>query len=440
MILLHPSTDCPKTTVVVNLKDGVAPEQFAKDAKFSPNAKGYDVYVDTNEFKWYQKAARTVSSLCLKNFCLTSDKALTQDEFYWFITALYDGKTDYDIFCDFDADKCFEVQSLVSCVSKFRQIADSDSKSSTPVSVVLQLFETIKAYVQDQGSLTLKLCKRGDSDFKKYAGLYTVGMASTQDPCMGIIDYIPNTKRSNDPLDIALVGKGITFDTGGYSLKPDKYMETMRTDKTAVVYLCGALAVALLKGGLDKRVRLYLCCSENMVSGHGMLPGDIIAYPNGITVEINNTDAEGRLVLADGLLQASEDKAQYILDMATLTGAAKIAVGRDMCSVLTKEKVLDPALTKAFDEQGEMYWQLPLAPYHRRFLSSRRATVTNSGHGEGAPGSSVAASFLEQFVPKDTPWVHIDLSSAYLPDGSPFLAAGPTGATILGIASFLLNK
>ena len=163
MILLHPSTDCPKTTVVVNLKDGVAPEQFAKDAKFSPNAKGYDVYVDTNEFKWYQKAARTVSSLCLKNFCLTSDKALTQDEFYWFITALYDGKTDYDIFCDFDADKCFEVQSLVSCVSKFRQIADSDSKSSTPVSVVLQLFETIKAYVQDQGSLTLKLCKRGDS-------------------------------------------------------------------------------------------------------------------------------------------------------------------------------------------------------------------------------------------------------------------------------------
>ena len=117
MILLHPSTDCPKTTVVVNLKDGVAPEQFAKDAKFSPNAKGYDVYVDTNEFKWYQKAARTVSSLCLKNFCLTSDKALTQDEFYWFITALYDGKTDYDIFCDFDADKCFEVQSLVSCVS-----------------------------------------------------------------------------------------------------------------------------------------------------------------------------------------------------------------------------------------------------------------------------------------------------------------------------------
>lgn len=168
-----------------------------------------------------------------------------------------------------------------------------------------------------------------------------------------------------------------------------------------------------------------------------MLPGDIVTYPNGISVEINNTDAEGRLVLADGLLQAGEDKAQYVLDMATLTGAAKIAVGRDMFSVLTKEKELDKSLVSAFEKTGEMYWQLPLAQYHRRFLSSRRATVTNSGHGEGAPGSSVAASFLEQFVDKNTPWVHIDLSSAYLPDGSPFLAAGPTGSTILGLATWL---
>ena len=236
-----------------------------------------------------------------------------------------------------------------------------------------------------------------------------------------------------------MVGKGITFDTGGYSLKPEKFMETMRTDKTAVIYLSGALCLAL-KLGLKKRCRLYLCCSENMVSGRGMLPGDIIKYPNDISVEINNTDAEGRLVLADGLLKASLDNPAFILDMATLTGAAKVAVGRDMFSVLTRESALDPSLKSALDGCGEMYWQLPLAPYHRRFLSSRRATVTNSGHGEGAPGSSVAASFLEQFVKKDIPWVHIDLSSAYLPDGSPFLAAGPTGSTILGLATFLAAR
>ena len=278
-----------------------------------------------------------------------------------------------------------------------------------------------------------------DKDFESCVGLKSVGLASDEAPCLGIIDVIPSGLDENSALDVAMVGKGITFDTGGYSLKPEKFMETMRTDKTAVIYLSGALCLAL-KLGLKKRCRLYLCCSENMVSGRGMLPGDIIKYPNDISVEINNTDAEGRLVLADGLLKASGDNPAFILDMATLTGAAKVAVGRDMFSVLTRETSLYSALKSAFDGCGEMYWQLPLAPYHRRFLSSRRATVTNSGHGEGAPGSSVAASFLEQFVKKDIPWVHIDLSSAYLPDGSPFLAAGPTGSTILGLATFLAAR
>lgn len=123
--------------------------------------------------------------------------------------------------------------------------------------------------------------------------------------------------------------------------------------------------------------------------------------------------------------------------MATLTGAAKVAVGRDMFTVITRDSELNPSLKKAFDENDEMYWQLPLASYHRRFLSSTRADMTNSGHGDGAPGSSVAASFLSEFVNRDIPWVHIDLSSAYLPSGSPFLACGPTGSTILGLSEFL---
>ena len=339
--------------------------------------------------------------------------------------------------CDYAQNVLDKVAMTANTVSVFRKIADSDSKISTPEKVINVLFDLVKEAADAQGdSASLKLIKRGDLEFEKYAGLNAVGFASDEDPCMGIIDYVPKCCQKDSPVQVALVGKGITFDTGGYSLKPDKYMETMRTDKTAVVYLCGAVTLAA-KLGIKKHVRLYLCCSENMVSGRGMLPGDIVTYPNGISVEINNTDAEGRLVLADGLLQAGEDKAQYVLDMATLTGAAKIAVGRDMFSVLTKEKVLDKSLVSAFEKPGEMYWQLPLAQYHRRFLSSRRATVTNSGHGEGAPGSSVAASFLEQFVDKNTPWVHIDLSSAYLPDGSPFLAAGPTGSTILGLATWL---
>ncbi len=438
MIKLFPHYASEMKLVSINLKDGKAEAPFDAEAKFAPAANGgYDIFVNSSDFKWYQSAARTVASLGCYALRLSSEIKLGADEFYWFVTALYDGVHDISVEYDLPAQDLAKVEATVNLVAKFRALADTDSKISTPTSVVKKLFEEIESAASECGArASLNLIRRGDKDFESCVGLKAVGLASDEDPCLGIIDVIPSGLDENSDLDVALVGKGITFDTGGYSLKPEKFMETMRTDKTAIIYLCGAVCLAL-KLGLKKRCRLYLCCSENMVSGRGMLPGDIIRYPNDISVEINNTDAEGRLVLADGLLKASADNPAFILDMATLTGAAKVAVGRDMFSVLTREAELDSALKSAFDKSGEMYWQLPLAPYHRRFLSSRRATVTNSGHGEGAPGSSVAASFLEQFVKKDTPWVHIDLSSAYLPDGSPFLAAGPSGSTILGIATWL---
>jgi len=441
MIKLFPHYASEMKLVSVNLREGKVEAPFDAETKFAPSANGgYDIFVNSSDFKWFQNAARTVASLGCYSIRLTSEKKLTENEFYWFVTALYDGIHDINIEYDLDSEALAKIESTANLVSEFRALADTDSKISTPVSVVNRVFELIEKTASEcDAKASLNLIKRGDKDFESCVGLKSVGLASDEAPCLGIIDVIPSGLNENAPLDVAMVGKGITFDTGGYSLKPEKFMETMRTDKTAVIYLSGALCLAL-KLGLKKRCRLYLCCSENMVSGRGMLPGDIIKYPNDISVEINNTDAEGRLVLADGLLKASADNPAFIIDMATLTGAAKVAVGRDMFSVLTREQSLDSGLKSAFDNCDEMYWQLPLAPYHRRFLSSRRATVTNSGHGEGAPGSSVAASFLEQFVKKDIPWVHIDLSSAYLPDGSPFLAAGPTGSTILGLATFLAAR
>lgn len=441
MIKLYPSgkSDLELIKIVFNEEKPEFP--YDKEAKFALNSDGgFDIFVNCDDFKWYQCAARTVCSLNLFNISIQPFEKFSLENLYWFLTALYDGRHDLNVECGFDEKNLALVESRVNTVCEFRALADTDSKVSTPVSVVNSLFSIVnEAALKAHAKASLRIICRGDEEFSKCAGLNAVGLASDEDPCMGIIDILPQGVSENSEVEVALVGKGITFDTGGYNLKPDRFMETMRTDKTAVIYLCGAVTLAL-KQGLKKHVRLYLCCSENMVSGKGMLPGDIVRYPNDITVEINNTDAEGRLVLADGLLKAGEDKALFILDMATLTGAAKVAAGRDMFCVLTREKQLDPALVKALDESGEMYWQLPLAPFHRRFLSSRRATVTNSGHGDGAPGSSVAASFLEQFVPKDTPWVHIDLSSAYLPEGSPFLAAGPSGSTILGLASWLCSK
>lgn len=438
MIRLYPTNGSSKNLVSIRLVEGNPSTPFEKDSKFAPNKDGgFDIFVNTNDYKWYQIAARTIASLNIFSFSLKPFAPLTQERLYWFVTALYDGIHEITVEFDFDKSILKSIEETVNVVSKFRALADSDSKQSTPVALVNKLFEMIKEEaLKAKAKAELTLIKRGDKAFEELAGLKAVGLASDEAPCMGIIDILPNGMKDNSDIDVALVGKGITFDTGGYSLKPEKFMETMRTDKTAVIYLSGAVCLAL-KRGLNKHVRLYLCCSENMVSGRGMLPGDIIKYKNDITVEINNTDAEGRLVLADGLIKACEDKARFILDMATLTGAAKIAVGRDMFSVITRGNVLDTDFRNSLDSVEEMYWQLPLSSYHRRFLSSRRATVTNSGHGDGAPGSSVAASFLEQFVTEQTPWIHIDLSSAYLPDGSPFLAAGPTGSTMIGISAWL---
>ncbi len=440
MIRLYPTNGSSKNLVSITLVEGTPKAPFEKDSKFAPNKDGgFDIFVNTNDFKWYQIAARTIASLNIFSFSLKPFPLLTQEKLYWFMTALYDGIHEITVEFDYDESSLKSVEETVNLVSKFRALADSDSKQSTPVKVLNKLFEMInEEALKAKAKASLTLIKRGDKEFEEFAGLNAVGLASDEAPCMGIIDIIPNGVKENSDIDVALVGKGITFDTGGYSLKPEKFMETMRTDKTAVIYLSGAVCLAL-KRGLNKHVRLYLCCSENMVSGKGMLPGDVIKYKNDITVEINNTDAEGRLVLADGLIKACEDKAKFILDMATLTGAAKIAVGRDMFSVITSGNVLDNDFKNCLDTVDEMYWQLPLSPFHRRFLSSRRATVTNSGHGDGAPGSSVAASFLEQFVTARTPWIHIDLSSAYLPDGSPFLAAGPTGATMLGLSAWLCS-
>ena len=154
-----------------------------------------------------------------------------------------------------------------------------------------------------------------------WVGLYQVGRGSDREPVMLELDYNPTGDR-NAPVVAALVGKGITFDSGGYSMKTSQGMLTMKHDMGGAAIVTGALALAILRG-LDKRVKLILCCAENLVSGHAFKLGDILTYKNGISVEIQNTDAEGRLVLADGLLAASDSGAAHILDAATLTGGGR---------------------------------------------------------------------------------------------------------------------
>ncbi len=436
--------------------DNYLPEQFVKvnltsepSALFAPGtqifpaaAGGLDLLFNPSDFKAFQQAGRLLAGAGVFKVNLSGVK-ISKREALFFLQGLYDGRNSLQVVFELDDAALFEIEQQANLLFALRYLAGTSSKVSTPLSLIERL-TLLCAQTAEQcaaGQVTGRIIKRGDAEFEHCAGLRAVGSGSVNDPAMGIIDFIPAGLTDSAPLDFALVGKGITFDSGGYDLKPSKFMSTMRTDKCGAVYMAGTLAFAILNG-LKRRVRCYLPCSENLVSGSSMLPGDIISYPNGVSVEINNTDAEGRLVLADGLLQAQQDGARFIIDAATLTGAAKVAVGRDITAYFASDKLASELqLEELFAENEEELWRLPLRPYFKRFLKSERACMTNSGHGDGAPGASVAAAFLQSFVSPELPWLHFDLSSAYMAESSPFYAsAQATAAGVYSLAQFLCQQ
>jgi hypothetical protein len=192
-----------------------------------------------------------------------------------------------------------------------------------------------------------------------HIGIWSVGRGSEREPVLLELDYNPTGDAS--PCGRGAGGQGITFDSGGYSMKSSDNMLPMKSDMGGAAMVTGALALAISRG-LNKRVKLILCCAENLVSGHAFKLGDILTYRNGISVEIQNTDAEGRLVLADGLLAASESGAAYILDAATLTGAAKTALGRDYNAVFALDEAEQVRALAAANAENEKAWPLPLEP------------------------------------------------------------------------------
>ncbi|MCQ3828610.1 aminopeptidase PepB [Microbulbifer elongatus] len=271
-----------------------------------------------------------------------------------------------------------------------------------------------------------------------FMGIYNVGRGSERGGAMLQLDYNP-TGKSDAAVDICLVGKGITFDSGGYSIKPSAGMAHMKSDMGGAAMVSGGLALAIARG-LQKRVKLYLCCAENLISGTAFKLGDVITYRNGVTAEILNTDAEGRLVLADGLLEASDQNPQYILDAATLTGAAKMAVGRDYNSVLSLEDAMADKVLSAAKAENEKAWRLPLEKFHLEQIPSGFAEIANVGM-DGTPGASTAAAFLAKFVRDEgRGWVHMDLSGSYLPGANDQWAQGAKGHGFRTIARFLQDS
>ena len=267
-----------------------------------------------------------------------------------------------------------------------------------------------------------------------YGGILGVGQGSDRPPRLVRLDYAPEGAQRH----IALVGKGITFDTGGLSLKPAASMVGMKYD------MCGAATVlavlrAVAQLGAPVHVTAWLCIADNMPSGRATRPGDVLRMVDGTTVEVLNTDAEGRLVLADGLAAASREHPDLLIDVATLTGAITIALGTRHTGVMGDEDSVAAYLAAA-EEVGEAAWPLPLPDHMEDELDSPIADLVNAKVGDPAGGSLFAGLFLRHFVGRQgddadaprIPWVHLDIAGVGMNKGAGFgfTDKGPTAATV----------
>lgn len=272
-----------------------------------------------------------------------------------------------------------------------------------------------------------------------FGGILGVGSGSSRPPRLVKIAYSPEGASRH----LALVGKGITFDSGGLSLKPPTSMIGMKYDMTgaATVY---AVVRAVAELRLPVRVTAWLCIAENLPSGTAIRPNDVLTIRGGTTVEVLNTDAEGRLVLADGIVAASEEQPDAIIDVATLTGAVSVALGNRYVGAMGDDDLIATVL-EAASGAGETFWHMPLPAELRPLLNSDIADLANVKPGNTAGGMLIAAHFLREFVgtrgegddATRIPWVHLDIAGAANNSGGAygFTGAGPTGVSVRALVS-----
>ena len=269
---------------------------------------------------------------------------------------------------------------------------------------------------------------------EKMAGLLAVGGGSNRAPCMVRLEYTPRRPKAH----LVLVGKGIVFDSGGLNLKSSEFMATMKSDMAGAAAVAAAV-VAIARLGLRTKVTAYLPLAENLLGEGAQRPSDIITYRNGTTVEVANTDAEGRLVMADALCLAAELDADLIVDVATLTGATKVALGPKIAGIYARDEDLAHRVQHAADSAGERAWTMPMPTDYRKWNESPVADVKNA-FGIKYGGGIGAALFLEEFM-RESPWVHIDIAGpAFLDDSEHYVLKGGTGygvRTLIELAASL---
>ncbi|MEK7357338.1 MAG: leucyl aminopeptidase family protein, partial [Bdellovibrionota bacterium] len=256
-----------------------------------------------------------------------------------------------------------------------------------------------------------------------------------QGPCLVHLSYRPKMKTA-DARPIAIVGKGVTFDSGGLDVKPSSGMRWMKKDMGGSAASVG-LAYWAVTSGLPLPLDIYLSLAENAIGGASFRPGDVITARNGTTVEIGNTDAEGRLVLADALDVAVTRKEMpaAVINIATLTGAIKVGLGADIAGLFSNNDSLATEIEEAGRRTGDLSWRMPLFQPYKSMLRSTFADTNNCSDG-GFGGAITAALFLEMFV-KDVPWAHLDIYAWKDGSGGPYAESGGNGQPIQALASVL---
>jgi leucyl aminopeptidase len=315
-------------------------------------------------------------------------------------------------------DVVTEAQIVARAVNAARDLQNAPANAMTPTALgeaarALEEIDGISVIVEGRDALH----QRGMGCFA------AVAQGAVEEPALITVRYEPPTPAAGAPV-LGLVGKAVTFDTGGISIKPASKMSDMKFDMSGGAAVLGAVdAIARLR--VPVRVVAVLGATENMPSGNAVRPGDVVRAANGVTVEVINTDAEGRMVLADCLTHAVAEGAERLVDVATLTGAIVVALGSTYAGLMADDDAWAQQVTDAGTQTGELLWRLPLHAEYAKALESSTADLMNVNEARKA-GSIVAAQFLRRFT-ADVPWAHLDIAGTAWDRGRPYAAKGGSG-------------
>jgi leucyl aminopeptidase len=321
------------------------------------------------------------------------------------------------------AEKGLATGTIIADAQNFtRELVNEPSNKLTP----RILAEKAEAMAKEAGLAVDILDEKRIAELKMGA-LLSVAQGSVEPPRMIVVTYAPANVKPGAPV-IGLVGKAVTFDTGGISIKPADGMEKMKYDMAGGATMLGAIrALAALKPGV--KVICVVPSTENMPGGRAQKPGDIQTAMSGKTIEVLNTDAEGRLILADAITYAKQLGVTHIVDAATLTGAIVVALANVNVGVFGSNQEFTDKLLASAKAAGEKMWQMPMDDEYREFIKGSFADIQNIGSGKGG-GSITGAWFIREFA-GDTPWIHLDIAgTAWNDDAKPWLAKGPTGVAL----------